>query len=216
MQAAEELADRPALPSIQRAGPGAHVAQVLQPAADPIGHLLAPADLHHHAGRRPLDRHLVRHDHQHIELQPVQVGTRLLALENTLASPLGSRPAAASVAFRELGITLFLACVGLKAGEKFVKTVLTPEGLSWLGMAALITLVPMLIVGLFGRLVWKLNFMTLSGLLAGSMTDPPALAFAAAVAKSDAPHVSYATVYPLTMLLRIVTAQVLALLLTQG
>jgi len=125
-------------------------------------------------------------------------------------------PAAASVAFRELGITLFLACVGLKAGEKFVKTVLTPEGLSWLGIAVLITLVPMVVVGLFGRLVWNLNFMTLSGLLAGSMTDPPALAFAAAVAKSDAPHVSYATVYPLTMLLRIVTAQVLALLLTQG
>jgi len=125
-------------------------------------------------------------------------------------------PAAASVAFRELGITLFLACVGLKAGEKFVKTVLTPEGLSWLGIAVLITLVPMVVVGLFGRLVWKLNFMTLSGLLAGSMTDPPALAFAAAVAKSDAPHVSYATVYPLTMLLRIVTAQVLALLLTQA
>jgi len=125
-------------------------------------------------------------------------------------------PAAASVAFRELGITLFLACVGLKAGERFVATVLTPVGLAWVGVAVIITLVPLLIVGLFGRLVWKLNFMTLSGLLAGSMTDPPALAFAGAVAKSDAPHVAYATVYPMTMLLRIVTAQVLALLLANG
>ena len=93
---------------------------------------------------------------------------------------------------------------------------LTPTGLAWVGVAVIITLVPLLVVGLFGRLVWKLNFMTLSGLLAGSMTDPPALAFAGAVAKSDAPHVAYATVYPMTMLLRIVTAQVLALLLAQG
>jgi len=125
-------------------------------------------------------------------------------------------PAAASVAFRELGITLFLACVGLKAGERFAATVLTPAGLAWVGVAVIITLVPLLIVGLFGRLVWKLNFMTISGLLAGSMTDPPALAFAGAVARSDSPHVAYATVYPMTMLLRIVTAQVLALLLAHG
>lgn len=124
-------------------------------------------------------------------------------------------PAAASVAFRELGITLFLACVGLKAGERFVGTVMTSSGLAWLGVAVAVTMLPMIIVGLFGRWVWKLNFLTLSGLLAGSMTDPPALAFATAVARSDAPHVSYATVYPLTMLLRIVTAQVLALVLTQ-
>ncbi len=122
-------------------------------------------------------------------------------------------PAAASVAFRELGITLFLACVGLKAGEHFVPTVLTPAGASWIGIAALLTLVPLLIVGVFARVVFKLNYMTLCGLLSGSMTDPPALAFAGALARSDAPNVAYATVYPLTMLLRIVTAQLLALIL---
>ncbi len=122
-------------------------------------------------------------------------------------------PAAASVAFRELGITLFLACVGLKAGEHFVPTVLTPAGASWIGIAALLTVIPLLMVGVFARVVLKVNYMTLCGLLAGSMTDPPALAFAGALARSDAPHVAYATVYPLTMLLRIVTAQILALLL---
>jgi len=122
-------------------------------------------------------------------------------------------PGAASVAFRELGITLFLACVGLKAGEHFVPTVLTPAGASWIGIAALLTVIPLLAVGMFARVVLKLNYMTLCGLIAGSMTDPPALAFAGTLARSDAPNVAYATVYPLTMLLRIVTAQILALLL---
>ena len=83
--------------------------------------------------------------------------------------------------------------------------------LLWMGYGSLITVVPLLIVGLFGRLVWKLNFMNLCGLLSGSMTDPPALAFANTTAGSDAPALAYAAVYPLTMLLRIVTAQVLVL-----
>lgn len=120
-------------------------------------------------------------------------------------------PVSASFAFRELGITLFLACVGLKAGEQFFHIVLTDVGLRWLGGAVCITVVPLLVVGLLGRAVFKLNFMALAGLMAGSMTDPPALAFGNAISKSDAPSVAYATVYPLTMLLRIVGAQVMVL-----
>lgn len=122
-------------------------------------------------------------------------------------------PENANLAFRELGIVLFLACVGLKAGQNFFATVFTPTGLAWVGVAVLITMVPLLVVGIIGRFALRLNFMTLSGLIAGSMTDPPALAFAGSLSKSDAPHVAYATVYPLTMLLRIVAAQVLALVL---
>jgi putative transport protein len=121
-------------------------------------------------------------------------------------------PANANIAFRELGIVLFLACVGLKAGEKFFGTVLTDEGLHWLLGGFAVTVIPILIVGLVARMVFKLNFTVISGLLAGSMTDPPALAFANAVSRSDAPSVAYATVYPLTMLLRIVSVQVLILI----
>ena len=121
-------------------------------------------------------------------------------------------PANANMALRELGIVLFLACVGLKAGDKFFATVFTHEGLVWLLGGICITVVPILVVGLLARLVFKINFTAISGLLAGSMTDPPALAFANAVSKSDAPSVAYATVYPLTMLLRIVSVQILVLI----
>ena len=121
-------------------------------------------------------------------------------------------PASANIAFRELGIVLFLACVGLKAGEKFFGTLFSDDGLHWLLGGLAITVIPILIVGLAARLVFKLNFTVISGLLAGSMTDPPALAFANAVSASDAPSVAYATVYPLTMLLRIVAVQVLILI----
>jgi putative transport protein len=123
-------------------------------------------------------------------------------------------PDTANVALRELGIVLFLACVGLKAGQHFIEVVVSGHGLLWMGWAAVITLVPLLIVGAFGRLVLKLNFMNLCGLLAGSMTDPPALAFANTTAGSDAPSLAYAAVYPLTMLLRIVAAQVMVLLVS--
>ena len=122
-------------------------------------------------------------------------------------------PANANTALREMGIVLFLACVGLKAGEKFVPTLLSHDGLLWFGGACVITLVPLLVVGLFARLVLRVNFIALCGLLAGSMTDPPALAFANAISRSDAPSVAYATVYPLTMLLRIMSAQLLVLLM---
>ncbi len=121
-------------------------------------------------------------------------------------------PLNANIAFRELGILLFLSCVGLKAGERFLDMVVTHQGLVWLGAAALVTAVPLLLVGTVARRFFRLNFMSLSGLIAGSMTDPPALAFANAVAKSDAPSIAYATVYPLTMLLRILAAQVLVIL----
>ena len=120
-------------------------------------------------------------------------------------------PANANTAFRELGIVLFLACVGLKAGEKFFSTVFTNEGLHWLAGGFAITVLPILIVGIVARAFFKMNFTAISGLLAGSMTDPPALAFANAVCRSDVPSVAYATVYPLTMLLRIVVVQILVL-----
>jgi len=121
-------------------------------------------------------------------------------------------PPGANLALREMGIVLFLACVGLKAGAQFIPTLLSPEGLSWLIAGFCITLVPILLVGIFARIVLKLNYVSLTGIIAGSMTDPPALAFANSLVKSDAPSISYASVYPLTMLLRILCAQVLILL----
>jgi len=121
-------------------------------------------------------------------------------------------PDNANIALRELGIILFLASVGLKAGEHFFEVVSGGGGLLWMGAAAVITLLPLLLVGAFARLVLKHNFMNVCGLLAGSMTDPPALAFANSAAGSDAPSLAYAAVYPLTMILRIVVAQLLVLL----
>ena len=120
-------------------------------------------------------------------------------------------PLSANFMLREVGITLFLACVGLKAGDEFVATLTQGPGVYWMGCAAAITLLPLLVVGLVARIVYRLNYMTLCGVLAGSMTDPPALAFANSVTTSDAPSISYATVYPLTMLLRVVAAQLLVL-----
>lgn len=120
-------------------------------------------------------------------------------------------PQSANFILRELGITLFLSCVGLKAGDKFIETLTNGPGLAWMGYAAIITLVPLVIVGIIARAMYKVNYMTLCGVLAGSMTDPPALAFANTIASSDAPSISYATVYPLTMLLRVLSAQILVL-----
>lgn len=121
-------------------------------------------------------------------------------------------PNNANIAIREIGIVLFLSCVGLHAGEKFVDTLVHGDGLKWMAMAMMITLVPLLLVGLVARIVLKTNYVSICGLLAGSMTDPPALAFANTVSGSDAPSTSYATVYPLTMLLRVVCAQLLVLI----
>jgi putative transport protein len=122
-------------------------------------------------------------------------------------------PLNANLAFREFGISLFLAAVGLAAGPRFFGTVFSTAGLTWLSVGLCVTVVPLLVVGLFARLVLRTNFTVLTGVLAGSVTDPPALAFATGMARSDAPNVAYATVYPLAMLLRIVIAQILTLLL---
>ncbi len=124
-------------------------------------------------------------------------------------------PASANIAFRELGIALFLACVGLKAGGRFFETVLSYQGLHWLVAGLAITVIPLVIVALIARTMAKLSFATISGLLAGAMTDPPALAFAHAISASDTPLVAYATVYPLSMLLRILTAQILVVIFSR-
>ncbi|MEC5344113.1 putative transporter [Brenneria populi] len=122
-------------------------------------------------------------------------------------------PPSANLALRELGIVLFLAVVGLKSGDAFVETLLYGDGLWWVGYGALITVTPLLIVGVLARIVGKMNYLTLCGMLSGSMTDPPALAFANGLhATSGAAALSYATVYPLVMFLRIMSPQILAVL----
>jgi putative transport protein len=120
-------------------------------------------------------------------------------------------PRSANLMLREVGIALFLACVGLRAGVDFVPTLARGQGLTWLGCGALITLLPLLLVIFFARLVLQKNYLELCGLMAGSMTDPPALAFANGYVDSDAPAVTYATVYPLVTFLRIISAQLLVL-----
>ncbi|HGY3718703.1 putative transporter [Citrobacter sp. Res13-Sevr-PEB04-36] len=122
-------------------------------------------------------------------------------------------PPSANLALRELGIVLFLAVVGLKSGGDFVDTLTQGDGLSWVGYGIFITAVPLITVGLLARLLTKMNYLTLCGMLAGSMTDPPALAFANNLhATSGAAALSYATVYPLVMFLRIITPQLLAVI----
>lgn len=125
-------------------------------------------------------------------------------------------PTNANHMLREVGITLFLAAVGLKSGGKFVEVLLGGHGLSWLLYGAVITAVPLLVVGVVARAWKKLNYTELCGLLAGSMTDPPALAFAQQTTGSDAPAVSYAAIYPLVMLLRVFSAQLVVFLLYQA
>jgi len=118
----------------------------------------------------------------------------------------------ANLMLREIGIVLFLASVGIKAGEKFIPTLVSGDGFLWMGYGSIITLAPIILAGLFTKIVLKWNFFEVCGLLAGSMTDPPALAFANSIAQSEAPAVAYATVYPLVMFLRIVIAQLLVML----
>ncbi|MFA6702753.1 MAG: putative transporter [Dysgonamonadaceae bacterium] len=117
----------------------------------------------------------------------------------------------ANLMLREIGISLFLACVGLGAGADFVETIVN-GGYKWIGYGVLITVIPLLIIGIIGRKVCKLNYFTLMGLISGSMTDPPALTFSNGTAGNDVPAVSYATVYPLTMFLRVISAQIIILL----
>ncbi|OOF46510.1 transporter [Rodentibacter trehalosifermentans] len=123
-------------------------------------------------------------------------------------------PPSANLALREIGIVLFLAVVGLKSGGNFVDTLVNGAGLEWMGYGMFITFVPLMIVGILARLYAKLNYLSICGLLAGSMTDPPALAFANEIKEDNgAASLSYATVYPLVMFLRIISPQLLAVLL---
>ena len=119
----------------------------------------------------------------------------------------------ANLMLRGIGISLFLACVGLGAGKGFVETVIYDGGYVWVAYGVIITIVPLLIAGLVGRYVFKLNYYTLIGVLGGSTTNPPALAYSNDLTSCDAPAVGYATVYPLTMFLRVLTAQILILAL---
>ncbi|MFC0309127.1 putative transporter [Gallibacterium trehalosifermentans] len=123
-------------------------------------------------------------------------------------------PPSANLALREIGIVLFLAVVGLKSGGNFLESLVDGDGGEWVLYGMLITFIPLFITGIVARLYGKLNYLTLCGLLAGSMTDPPALAFANAIKEeSGAASLSYATVYPLVMFLRIISPQLLAILL---
>ncbi len=117
----------------------------------------------------------------------------------------------ANLMLREIGIVLFLASVGIEAGQHFVQTVVEGDGLLYVGYGFLITVIPLLIIGSIGRLYYKVNYFTLMGLIAGSNTDPPALAYANQVSGNDAPSVGYSTVYPLTMFLRILAGQMILL-----
>ena len=119
----------------------------------------------------------------------------------------------ANLMLRELGITIFLSCVGLNAGIKFFDVLLNGDGFYYMALSAIITFFPLMIVAIVGKAVFKVNYLSLCGVLAGATTDPPALAFANGLSNSEATNIGYASVYPLTMLLRILSGQVLAVLL---
>ncbi|WP_320150788.1 putative transporter [uncultured Tolumonas sp.] len=126
-------------------------------------------------------------------------------------------PPSANLALREIGIVLFLSVVGLKSGGGFIATLIHGDGLLWMACGAAITLLPLLIVGVLARIFGRINYLSLCGLMAGSMTDPPALAFANAIHPTcDAASLSYATVYPMVMFLRIISPQLLIILLWSG
>jgi AspT/YidE/YbjL antiporter-like protein len=121
-------------------------------------------------------------------------------------------PERANLLLREVGIVMFLACVGIRAGGRFAETLLHGDGFLWMGYGALITFLPVMVVAVAARLLLRLRHATICGLLAGSMTDPPALAFACSLTPTRAPMEAYATVYPLTQLLRALSAQLIVLL----
>ena len=122
----------------------------------------------------------------------------------------------ANMMLREIGLVLFLASVGIKAGAGFWDTVVQGDGLKYVGWGFLITVIPILIVGTIARLKFKFNYFTIMGMLAGTYTDPPALAYANASCSKEAPAVGYSTVYPLSMFLRIFTAQIVVLFFCGG
>ena len=117
----------------------------------------------------------------------------------------------ANLMLREVGLVLFLSSVGIKAGANFVNTVVAGDGLLYVLCGFIITVIPILIIGTIARLRYKFNYFTIMGMIAGSYTDPPALAYANSVCSKEAPAVGYSTVYPLTMFLRIFTAQIIIL-----
>lgn len=117
--------------------------------------------------------------------------------------------ASANLMLREVGIALFLASVGLGAGADFVKTIVEQNGFIWIAYGALITIIPYLVMGLLAKLVFHVNYYTVIGVLSGANTNPPALAFSGEQTSCDAPAVGYATVYPLSMFLRVISAQLL-------
>ena len=118
----------------------------------------------------------------------------------------------ANLMLREIGISLFLACVGLEAGEHFVDTLINGDGLKWVCYGLLITIIPVLTIGIIARKVFKLNYFTIIGMISGTNTNPPALYYSNMIAENDRPSVAYSTVYPLSMFLRIVLAQTLILI----
>ena len=119
----------------------------------------------------------------------------------------------ANLMVREIGIVLFLASVGIEAGANFLETVVNGDGLLYVGCGFVITIVPLLIIGAIARMYFKVNYFMLMGLIAGSNTDPPALAYSNQATNSDAPAVGYSTVYPLSMFLRILSGQMILLLM---
>ena len=117
----------------------------------------------------------------------------------------------ANLLLREIGICLFLASVGIAAGENFAETVFNLQGATWVGYGFLITFIPLLVVGLIARGKYKMNYLSIIGMMSGNYTDPPALAYANKVANNDSPAVAYSTVYPLTMFMRVIVAQLIIL-----
>lgn len=125
-------------------------------------------------------------------------------------------PTSANHVMRKFGISLFLACVGLKSGAHFIETVMTTQGMVWFLWGCAITIVPLILVGGFALWKLKINYLTVCGLLAGSLTDPPALVFANNLAPSNAQSVAYSTIYPMVMISRIITIQVLVIIISMA
>lgn len=117
----------------------------------------------------------------------------------------------ANMMLREIGLMLFLASVGIKAGDGFLETVIQGDGVKYVYTGFLITIIPILIIGIIARKKYKFNYFTIMGMIAGTYTDPPALAYANSICSKETPSIGYSTVYPLSMFLRIFTAQIIVL-----
>lgn len=144
---------------------------------------------------------------------PLVIGI-LLSRIGRVGSFIWFLPISANVLMRQFSLVLFLACVGLLSGKQFISTLVDGDGLTWMLLSMLITLVPVLVVGLVARFVTKLSYSTLCGMLAGSMTDAAALTFAQNVTGSEKPTLAYASVYPMAMILRVIIIQVMIVCFT--